>query len=337
MTLMDNIFLDKYWKESPLLIKEFLSKRENYQLLCNEIVYVLRKLLREENIEFSSVTCRAKTLNSFLEKINRKYYANPFSEITDFSGVRIVFLYVEDYNRIEKLIQKNFKVLEKVDKLNEKDVDQFGYGAIHFIVQLNSKFKGARYDDIKNYVCEIQVRTILQDAWAIIDHHLVYKKETDVPAHLRRKLNSLAGLFETADDQFQRIKEERITYIEEIEEKSTSSSNKFLETGLNLDSFTAFLNWKYPDSMKLVAFNGQVETIYADIDKEKYSTLKDLNLIYTNSEKNIEEVKNNLKSIDYIWSKALDWALRYVIYDKNARGKKGVPLEWNKVLKEMKI
>jgi ppGpp synthetase/RelA/SpoT-type nucleotidyltranferase len=59
-----------------------------------------------------------------------------------------------------------------------------------------------RYDDLKKLVCEIQVRTVLQDAWAIIDHHLSYKQESDVPKILRRKLNSLAGLVETAHDQF---------------------------------------------------------------------------------------------------------------------------------------
>jgi ppGpp synthetase/RelA/SpoT-type nucleotidyltranferase len=82
----------------------------------------------------------------------------------------------------------------------------------------------------------MQVRTVVQDAWAIIQHHLVYKRESQVPSHLQRKLNSMAGLLETADDQFESIRREREAYIAEVRE-SLAKPALFLENELNLDSF----------------------------------------------------------------------------------------------------
>jgi ppGpp synthetase/RelA/SpoT-type nucleotidyltranferase len=335
---MKNNSVDSYWEKNPLIIKKFLNQHNSYNLLCQEISYILKKELNKSQIDFSAVTHRSKTLNSFIEKIQRKKYVDPFKEITDFSGVRVVFLYVNDYKKIEKLIRSNFEVVEKVDKLNEKKVDQFGYGAIHFIVKLGKKYKGARYDDLNEFVCEIQVRTILQDAWAVIDHHLVYKKEEDVPSHLRRKLNSLAGLFETADDQFERIKEERIDYIKELKEISLSPI-KFLDLDINIDSFQEFLEWKYDDKLELDTFDGQIEVIFKDIDKRRYKKLRDLDKVYSIAEKHHKKVIDELdkQNTNDNWSKVLDFALRMVIYDKNIRNKQGVPPPWKEALDNLGI
>lgn len=339
--MKENKSVDKYWEDNPLIIKEFIEKEKKYELLCQEIGYILKTELNKQKIDYSSVTFRRKTLKSFLEKIQRKNYNKPFEEITDLAGARIVFLYIKDFSRIERLIKKTFEVIEKVDKLNEKKLDQFGYGAIHFIVKLSPKYKGARYDDLKNLFCEIQVRTILQDAWAIVDHHLIYKSEDDVPVHLRRKLNSLAGLFETADDQFQAIKEERNEYIKDIKQISKTPL-AFLDLGLNIDSFIEFLNWKY-ENYELMSFEGQPELIFKDIDKRRYKTLNDLNNVYLLSEKFYQKVKYKVdieikeRKENIIWSKALDFALRLVIYDKDVRNKRGVPAEWVVILNKMGI
>lgn len=252
-------------------------------------IYILKKRLSKANIEISSVTNRAKTLKSFLEKISRKTYENPFSELTDFAGVRVVFLYQSDLKKIESIIKKEFTVIEKVDKLNDKGIDKFGYGAIHYIVKLGKGTSGARYDDLKDLNCEIQIRTVLQDAWAIIDHHLVYKRESDVPSTLQRKLNSLAGLFETADDQFDSIRNEREKYLKDINE--SISTPAFLKSEMNLDTFTAYLKYKFP-KLKIEYFDSQVGRIYDSISKMKFKTLNDLDKIIQKNIIWIEKLKD---------------------------------------------
>jgi hypothetical protein len=55
---------------------------------------------------------------------------------------------------------------------------------------------------------EIQVRTVLQHAWAAIDHKLRYKREREVPRELRRGLFRLSALLEVADKEFSRLRDQ---------------------------------------------------------------------------------------------------------------------------------
>jgi len=238
--------IERLWKENTEFIKRFIDRLPDYEKLCAEVAYILNRELGKEEVEFSTITYRAKTLNSFLEKMQRKSYADPFAEINDFAGVRVVCLYIDDLKRVEKIIADNFEIVEKIDKLTDRRADRFGYGAIHFVVRLGKNASGARYDDLKNLVCEIQTRTVLQDAWAIIDHHLVYKNESNIPTVLRSRLNLLAGNFRSADEKFSDLRAEREEYLKRVED-SEIDAEKFLENELNLDSFVRYARWKFPD------------------------------------------------------------------------------------------
>ncbi|MEP6901616.1 MAG: hypothetical protein ABJA66_07690 [Actinomycetota bacterium] len=241
-----NVDVERLWKENTESIKRFIERQADYEKLCAEVAYILNRELNKEEVEFSTITYRAKTLNSFLEKIQRKSYRDPVAEITDFAGVRVVCLYNDDLKKLEKVISEHFEIVEKIDKLTDRKADQFGYGAIHFIVRLGKNASGARYDDLKNLVCEIQTRTVLQDAWAIIDHHLVYKNESNIPTVLRSRLNLLAGNFQSVDEKFSDIRAEREEYLRAVED-SKINSEQFLENELNLDSFVRYAHWKFPE------------------------------------------------------------------------------------------
>src|ERR1017187_5491104 len=239
--------LDQFWTQRADEVRAFLERQPKYQKLSEEVAYVLERAIRNKGVEFASIGSRAKTLSSFCEKVVRKGYKKPSDEITDSAGVRVVYLYESDRKRIETLIEKEFTIVEKVDKADKTDTERFGYGALHYLVKLGKKSSGARYDDLKDLVCEIQVRTILQDAWAIVAHHLSYKQESDVPVELRRKLNALSGLFETADDQFNRLRVEREAYAEEVKKQIVEKELEFLKHDINLDNLMAYLSGRLPD------------------------------------------------------------------------------------------
>ncbi|MCR9385011.1 GTP pyrophosphokinase [Vibrio alginolyticus] len=240
-------YKDKVWRNSPEIIRSYYESIERYKLLCEEVHYILNKSVSTNGIEVASISSRSKSLDSFCEKIHRKNYKDPFESITDFAGVRVVFLYEKDRESIENLIENSFDIVEKVDKVQDSEVDRFGYGALHYIVKLKSSYVGERYNDIRDHRCEIQVRTILQDAWALVAHHLSYKQESDVPKHLRRKLNALSGLFETADDQFQHIRDAREKYQARITTAIDHSDTRVMSQDIELDSLMAFLKWKFPE------------------------------------------------------------------------------------------
>jgi ppGpp synthetase/RelA/SpoT-type nucleotidyltranferase len=268
-----------------------------------------------------------------LEKIVRKDYENPFNEITDFAGVRLVFLYNSDFEKIEKVIEENFKIKEKVDKLNDKGVDKFGYGAIHYIVQLSKKHSGARYDNLKNLNCEIQVRTVLQDAWSIIDHHLVYKNESSIPKQLRRKLNSLAGLFDTADDQFNQLRIERESYIEKVE-KSISSPRQFLNEDLNIDSFRQYIAWKFPQ-LPIETFDGQYEIVYSGIkDISELNKLSDLDRLVEKGMTKFIEIKPKFKDEPNFHSSSVAALIAVSLVDNRFDETMLIPKGWLERIRE---
>jgi putative GTP pyrophosphokinase len=148
---------DEIWQRNPEVIKRFLDVRRDYEQLCAEVQYILRKRITERAIETSVITSRAKTLTSFLEKLQRKQYDSPFDELTGLAGVCVVCLYRSDIAKVAEIIRSEFAIAEDVDKLDELRVDQFGYGARHFIVRLGKTSSGARYDDLKQLSCEVQV------------------------------------------------------------------------------------------------------------------------------------------------------------------------------------
>lgn len=241
---------------------------------------------------------------------------------------------MSDIEKIESIIRKEFDVIEKVDKLTDKGTDRFGYGAIHFIVKLGKGSAGARYDDLKDLVCEIQVRTVLQDAWAIIDHHLVYKNESDVPTQLQRKLNSLAGLFETADDQFDRVRTERESYVASVRD-SRKIPEQFLQNELNHDTFTEYLEWKFPE-LSAESWPGQLNLVLSTVPKKMFPKLLDIDTVFENTKQARERINRKIEqqSPDYTRVAAIETALALGIADETFRNDPMMPPEWRKVIDE---
>ncbi|MDP3777993.1 GTP pyrophosphokinase family protein [Methylotenera sp.] len=271
---MENTATDKVWREKPELIRNYLGLLSKHEKLCEEVEYILKTKLRSAEIDIALVTSRAKGLSSYCEKIERKSYSDPLKNITDLAGARIVFLYLSDLPKIEKIIEKEFDIVEKENKLQNNDTEKFGYGALHYLVKIKKRHTGARYDDLRDLVCEIQVRTILQDAWSIVAHHLSYKHEADVPKSLMRKLNALSGLFETADDQFESLRTARNFYIESTEKEISENTPNTLKQKINLDNLIAYGTSKFPARRK-----GSTEG-YAELLEELkvlgYKTLQDV-------------------------------------------------------------
>lgn len=331
------INFEDVWNSSPGLVIQFINLQSDYEQLCTEVAYILKKKLQERAIEISNITWRAKKLDSFINKIQRKNYSDPFSEVTDFAGVRVVCLYRDDVDKIENVIDKEFKIIETVNKYDEMETDRFGYGAIHYLVKLGRSSSGARYDDLKEMLCEIQVRTVLQDAWAIIGHHLVYKQESDVPIVLQRKLNSLSGMFETADDQFLTIRKDRINYVKEVR-SNFDKPKEFLTNDINYDSFKEFLNWKF--SILSSGGDHMTRMIFDDLKRLKYKSLNDLNDAVDNAASCLLNVNKKLKDENELEESYLNASAQLIIslgiYDNITLKNPHMPDEWKNAIMECK-
>ena len=74
----------------------------------------------------------------------------------------------------------------------------------------------ALFDKMK---CEIQVRTILQHAWAEIEHDIVYKSPGEIPFRVRRRFACLAGLLEIADREFESLRQDEMAVRQAIQSR----------------------------------------------------------------------------------------------------------------------
>lgn len=154
--------------------------------LC--LAYTINHHLPTEAIQ---VTTRVKTLTSFLKKIERDgwpqfYY--PTEVVKDTIGARVVCWFVDDCFEILKFIRRSshFRVADEAlcpVKDYVTNPQSAGYRAIHV-------FADVPYDAVKRsgedvvvvpdkLLCEIQVRSKLQDAWADITHEFFYKARND--------------------------------------------------------------------------------------------------------------------------------------------------------------
>ncbi|WP_328711597.1 hypothetical protein [Nocardia salmonicida] len=183
-------------------------------------------------LKVHSTTTRVKTSDSFTEKVKRKEYTDPFNEMTDIVGARIVCLFLDDIDIVEEVLREQFDVHSKEDKTENSPPELFRYRSVHYECRIKDAYNGPRYDDIKGITFEVQVRTILQDAWAVIEHRLAYKGRASIPVELQRDFSALVGLFHVADKQFQQLR----ARINESEKqayqtvKEVSESNGFSTT-----------------------------------------------------------------------------------------------------------
>jgi len=108
------------------------------------------------------------------------------------------------------LIEQEFEVIEKVDHAASAEREQrLGYQSVHYLVRLGSnRSKLSEYKKFIALTAEIQVRTVLQHAWAEIEHDIRYKSVSTTPQAISRRFIALAGLLEIADREFEAIQKE---------------------------------------------------------------------------------------------------------------------------------
>lgn len=277
---------------------EFNKRKPHFDSLEKEAHYTLEKSLGKTDIKLHSIAKRVKSLDSFLDKINRYQIEKPFEQIDDVVGLRVICLFLSDIERIGDIIRKNFTVIRDDNKIDNSKLASFGYLSVHFIVKLGEGYKGTRYEDIVDIPFEIQVRTIAMDAWANISHYLDYKTDQDIPKELKKDFYALSGMFYVADKHFQLFFEQRERKQEKlVEEFEESTKENTYNQPLDLDSLTAYLQTKFPG--RKIAPSEYISKNLAVLQKVGYETIEQINQI----------VDKGLKAaLDYEKDSNTDWS-----------------------------
>ncbi|MDR2144580.1 MAG: RelA/SpoT domain-containing protein, partial [Treponema sp.] len=123
-----------------------------------------------------AVRGRQKDFDSFYRKYLKLLKSQQEPVLTDLIGIRVICPFLEDLRLVEKTLRKHFSVLEVDKKGAHFSFKEFGYESTHLLINIPPEIIKRR-GNADCSIAEVQVRTILQDAWAEVEHELVYKAE----------------------------------------------------------------------------------------------------------------------------------------------------------------
>jgi len=199
------------WKELEDIYDHYDTqiKADDFELIAQFMANKLNKIKAVHSTKY-----RLKSPEHLIEKIIRKRIESPDEvidfknyqeKITDIIGVRVLHLFKEDWDEIHNYIENELDLdgrkpvayyrkgdsqeqLEHFTKNNcEIEEHKLGYRSVHYLSN-SSLFK-------KQYVVEIQVRTIFEEGWSEVDHKLKYPyiKDNIVLEKFLGILNRFAG------------------------------------------------------------------------------------------------------------------------------------------------
>ena len=223
---------------STIPIKSRIKSRyESYIPLLIQIRENIHKKIKE-NIYLSSqptYKARIKSFSSYYRKlIRQKSEEAALSDslvcLTDMIGIRVICTFLEDISVVLEQLKEIFDIREIERKGADLNFKEFGYESIHVLVAIPEDCVPVDIDDNlplpNDLVCEIQIRTILQDAWAEVEHELIYKSEfTPFDMPLRRKLASMNASLNLADIIFQEIRDYQKKLQDEMNERKLQFYN----------------------------------------------------------------------------------------------------------------
>jgi putative GTP pyrophosphokinase len=202
---------------------------------------LVQDLLLAEGIRTHSVICRVKSKASCVRKLQKSGGERQLSSLTDILGIRIITYFQDEVDAAAQVIEHEF-LIDSANSVNKSAAlapDRFGYRSLHYVCQMSGSRSGLpEYRDYGKILFEIQIRSILQHAWAEIEHDLGYKSEAAVPKAVRRRFSRLAGLLELGDEEFVGIRDELALHQADSTETIGSGD---LNVDIDQDSLYSFV------------------------------------------------------------------------------------------------
>lgn len=171
------------------------------------IISQLRKVNNPELVRVRLTEARVKSLPSLWRKARAKKWMKKeiLKKVNDLVGYRIVCANLEDIQRVKELLINNPRINEIIgsEEDHTKHPTSSGYRDYKFYVQYETGI--SKYEQV---ICEIQIRTMIQDSWAVLSHKDIYKNGNDLPETLRTLSLRLSDLMAVADKIAQDIREQ---------------------------------------------------------------------------------------------------------------------------------
>lgn len=302
------------------LTEDYKKNIKIYESCLSKTEGLIRELISQHGINYHKIEARIKDpirLNDKIYRKNEKY--KTLLEITDLVGIRIITYFEDEVDKIASIIESEFQI-DKENSIDKRQIetDRFGYKSLHYVVALNEQRKAlTEYKRFKEIKVEIQIRSILQHAWAEIEHDIGYKGEHAIPDAFKRSFYRVAALLETADIEFVKIKNGLKRYEETIDDVIKKHPEDVEINAASLKSFISTNNTYLElekDMSKHINFLDVIEPRYMELYAK---------LLYYVKITTIQQLEKSIKiNFDLIIKFTLEW-----IGDiKNERFTKGVPI-----------
>lgn len=232
-------------KDVEKATKWYEENRTRYASLATKVENIIRENLEQDNIQYHSITSRGKDVESFSRKAESEKYSEPVKEIKDMAGVRVITYLESDVQKVADIIEKLFDIDKEnsVDQSQLLGSDRLGYRSVHYVAKFDrARSRVPEYAVYKNLPFEIQIRSILQHAWAEIEHDRNYKFTGKLPTELERRFYLISGMLECADREFVSIADEIDKYKESVVEELGKGE---LDIEINTASLKEYLSNKF--------------------------------------------------------------------------------------------
>lgn len=245
---------------------------------------------------FPEITHRTKELLSIIKKIKKKQkkVSNySYSDLKDKLGFRVICPFMSDLQKIDNFITTNFIVHKVEYKSDGLDYDKLDYISNHYDISLNCDTKYFKsHTNFKDYVFEVQVRTLNQHAWSNASHNLLYKQESEISPKLKRKVYRLLSLYEISDEELESVnsylKEQPDDILFTLLRKLEGKIYKYAKVDFDREtSITALKN--------LIAYFSQEEISRINLEIENFISLNDNKIVAI-----FEENKNRYHEITFL-------------------------------------
>ncbi|HEY9053882.1 MAG TPA: hypothetical protein VIO60_03585, partial [Rectinemataceae bacterium] len=211
---------------------QYILDRPGYDSALASFLSMVEKALSGKGIK-PTLKGRIKEFDSYYAKKLRllkkawKDRSGPLP-VNDMLAIRVICPFMGDLAAAEAALAASFVIEEIERKGAERSFREFGYESIHLLARIPEPLKSL-CPHLERDVVEIQLRTILQEAWAEVEHELVYKAEfTPFDEPMRRKLAALNANLTLSDIIFQEILEYQKRLNTELGRR-TDAFNKRIE------------------------------------------------------------------------------------------------------------
>ncbi|MEA5153463.1 DUF429 domain-containing protein [Raineyella sp.] len=208
--------------------------------------------LDDAGVNYLDITGRGKSTASFAAKANKSagghpLYPDPLRDITDQIGARVITYVRSDVAVVADLLAEQLTVLDDRDmgQLTASE-GRFGYVSRHLQIALDPIWLGdLPADTFRVPSAQVQIRTVLQHAWAEFEHDIRYKGSVpeELAPDLNRRFTLAAGLLELADREFEVIRER---LRERMPPRALEADPN--DPRIRTEELAAFLAGQFPDS-----------------------------------------------------------------------------------------